>query len=246
MKKIAIVGATSAIAEATIREFCPEGSAFVLCGRDRAKCERVKADALARGACSVSVIDFDAARAGDSAGLFNKILALMSDIDIVFICFGELPSQEECETSDPTLTSNFQINLVSQIQIASSAASYFSERKIGCLAIVTSVAGVRGRQSNYFYGSAKGALSIFLQGLQHRFSGSAVRVVDLIPGLVDTPMTEDMEKGGILWSRPSDISPRVKSLLEHGDGRYYLPMYWGFIMAVIKVIPSFIFGKIRI
>ena len=129
--------------------------------------------------------------------------------------------------------------------MASIAANYFEKEKKGCIAVISSVAGDRGRQSNYIYGAAKGGVTTFLQGLRNRLSPSGVSVVTIKPGMVDTPMTAHLPKSP-LFAKPSDVGKGIYKAMLAGKDIAYLPVYWKLIMFVIKIIPEGIFKKMRL
>ena len=124
-------------------------------------------------------------------------------------------------------------------------ANYFEEKKDGCIAVISSVAGDRGRQSNYLYGSAKGAVSIFLQGLRNRLSKSNVHILTIKPGLVDSPMTAHLPKN-FLYSKPAVIANGIYSAIENKKDIVYLPKFWWLILTILKLIPESIFKKLSL
>jgi len=124
-------------------------------------------------------------------------------------------------------------------------ANYFETQKAGTLAVISSVAGERGRQSNYVYGAAKGAVSIFLQGLRQRLDKSGVHVLTIKPGFVDTPMTKELKKG-LLWADPQAVAKLIHKGVAAKKSIIYTPGYWALIMAVIKAIPERLFKKIAL
>ena len=159
---------------------------------------------------------------------------------------GTLPDQKECEEKVEKTVFEFGINALSTIALCLKAAKIFEEQKSGLLAVITSVAGDRGRQSNYIYGSAKGAVNIFLQGLRNRLTKYGVSVVTVKPGFVDTPMTAHLPKN-LLFSKPEVIAKGiVKAINKNKSKEIYLPGYWRIIMLIIKYIPGKIFNKLSL
>jgi len=118
-------------------------------------------------------------------------------------------------------------------------------QKSGTIAVITSVAGDRGRQSNYVYGSAKGMVSTFLQGLRNRLYRAGINILDIKPGFVDTPMTIDFKKGP-LWVSPEKIAEGIVEAIDKQKTEVYLPWFWKFIMLIIKLIPESIFRKMKL
>jgi NAD(P)-dependent dehydrogenase (short-subunit alcohol dehydrogenase family) len=111
---------------------------------------------------------------------------------------------------------------------------------------VSSVAGDRGRQSNYAYGAAKGGLALYMQGLAHSLAPVGARAVVVKPGFVDTPMTDGMAKGGPLWARPEAIAKAIRSAASRGGPIQYAPGFWRMIMLAIRAVPAFVFHKTKL
>jgi decaprenylphospho-beta-D-erythro-pentofuranosid-2-ulose 2-reductase len=124
-------------------------------------------------------------------------------------------------------------------------AKQLEQQGHGCIAVISSVAGDRGRQSNYVYGTAKGALSIFLQGLRNRLGKTGVQVLTIKPGFVDSPMTKDFDKG-LLWVKPAMIAQGILRAIEKKKEVVYLPFFWRYIMLIIKMIPEKIFKRLTL
>jgi len=131
------------------------------------------------------------------------------------------------------------------IAMASVAANYFEQQNYGTLAVISSVAGDRGRQSNYVYGAAKGTISLFMQGLRNRFGKTDIKIITIKPGMVDTPMTADMPKNP-LYSTPITIGKGIFEAMVNGKEIAYLPTYWRLVMFIIKHIPEFVFKKLSL
>jgi short-subunit dehydrogenase len=125
-------------------------------------------------------------------------------------------------------------------------AHTFELRDGGTIAVITSVAGVRGRASNFVYGSAKALVSTLLAGLRHRLAATGVRVIDIRPGFVDTPMTAGFRKGGPLWATPDRVARDIVAAVERGAGVVYTPWFWRWIMLVIRHVPESIFVRTKL
>ncbi|MDQ3267568.1 MAG: SDR family NAD(P)-dependent oxidoreductase, partial [Pseudomonadota bacterium] len=136
-------------------------------------------------------------------------------------------------------------NFLSVVSLLTLLANRFEEQGHGCLAVISSVAGDRGRQSNYFYGSAKGGLSVFLQGLRNRLASRGVQVLTIKPGFVDTPMTTGFKKGA-LWVGPNVIAAGIHRAIRRHSNEVYLPWFWWGIMTIIKAIPERIFKHLKL
>ena len=166
-------------------------------------------------------------------------------MDTVLIAHGTLPDQKSCEQSFETARREFEINALGVMSLLTHAANRFERQGFGTLAVIGSVAGDRGRQSNYVYGAAKGAVSIFLQGLRNRLNTRGVRVLTIKPGFVDTPMTADFAKG-ILWSDPEQVAGGIYKAIEKKKDIVYLPWFWSPVMRMIRGLPETIFKRLHL
>lgn len=245
MKKILIVGATSALATVTARCFAREGAALHLVARDHEKLERLAGDLRTRGAQHVSTSIFDALSPSSHAELVRHAAEELEGIDGALIAHGTLPSQELCQTQWAATEQALSINLMSPLAFLTELGLYFEKRKKGNITVISSVAGDRGRQSNYVYGAAKGGLSIFLQGLRNRLAHHGVSVTTIKPGFVDTPMTAHLPKG-LLFASPERVGDRIYKAMKRGESVVYTPWFWRLIMGIIVCIPEFIFKKLRL
>jgi short-subunit dehydrogenase len=240
-----IAGATSAIAQATARLLARRGASFFLVARDARKLDAVAADLRARGAPRVecAVADLDAlerhGRLVDEAG------ACLGGIDIALIAHGILPDQAQCEADFSRALAALNTNFVSAASLAAELGNRLEKRGRGTIAVIGSVAGDRGRQSNYVYGAAKGGLAVFLQGLRHRLHRSGVNVVTVKPGFVDTPMTRHFPKGA-LWATPQRVAEGIVRAIDRRRHEVYLPGFWRLIMAVVRGLPEKIFLRTRL
>lgn len=246
MNKWLIIGATSAIAEATARLWATRGYSFFLAARDTRKLEIVKQDLTSRGAVRVECGTFSADNNDTLTAVFDEAAAALGGLDGVLIAHGSLPDQSHCEQDLNLALKEIQTNGLSVIHLCAYAANYFETRKSGTIAVISSVAGDRGRKSNYVYGAAKGMVSIFLQGLRNRLAASNVQVLTIKPGFVDTPMTQSFDKSGALWAQPEAIGSGIVSAVDRGRDVVYLPWFWACIMLVIKHVPEFIFKRMSL
>jgi short-subunit dehydrogenase len=156
-----------------------------------------------------------------------------------------LGNQKEDEISVPNILGNIHTNFLSAASIMTIMALKMERQGYGTIAVISSVAGDRGRQSNYVYGSAKAALSVFADGMRGRLLSKNVRVCLIKPGFVDTPMTKDYKKG-LLWVGPDAVAQGIEKAITHERDRVYLPWFWCVIMFVIRSIPERIFKKLKI
>lgn len=246
MKSVLILGATSAIAQAVARLLAGEGTRLFLVARSPGALEAVRADLAARGAEIGGTFLADLADPASHAAAIAAADATLQGLDAVLVAYGSLPDQAACEASPQATIEAIGTNFTSYAALLTLLAQKLEDRRRGTLVVLTSVAGDRGRRSNYVYGSAKGATSIFLEGLEHRLAASGVAVVNIKPGMIDTPMTAAFRKGP-LWSTPARIAPAiVRCLRSERGGVRYVPWYWRPIMAVIRAIPRNVFGKMKL
>lgn len=245
MKKILIVGAASAIAEHYARLEAGDGGAFCLVGRSPGRLQAIADDLRVRGASDVFVSPMDVNEVERHAGMLDEAWDRLGGIDVVLLAHGTLPDNAEC-AADPALAlREFATNGSSTIALMAAAAVRLEAQGGGTLAVVSSVAGDRGRASNYLYGSAKAAVTAYASGLRQRLHGSGVNVVTIKPGFVDTPMTRDFRKG-LLWASPQAVARGIVRAIDRRRAVAYLPWFWWAIMRVITHIPEPVFRRIRL
>ncbi|GKT13004.1 MAG: decaprenylphospho-beta-D-erythro-pentofuranosid-2-ulose 2-reductase [Thiomicrorhabdus sp.] len=244
-KNILIIGATSAIAQATIRLYAEQKNNLYLLGRNREQLASIASDAKVRGANQARFQAFDVNQFDSHEAIINSVFKHFDTLDIVLIAHGTLPDQEACQQSTQVMLQEFNTNAISTISLLTLLANHFEAQKKGSIAVITSVAGDRGRQSNYVYGAAKGMVSIFLQGLRNRLSPANVQVLDIKPGFVDTPMTADFKKGA-LWAKPEQIAKAIVKGIDRNKDTLYTPFFWADIMFIIRNIPEWIFKRLKL
>lgn len=245
--RVVILGGLSAIAQATARLYAAEGAALLLAARTQDRLDLVAADLKARGAAQVETVALDLESAADQAPeLLNEWGAKLGGLDHVHVIYGYLGAQPEAQASPAELKRILGVNFTSAALWCEAAANYFRFRKRGSLVVVSSVAGDRGRQSNYAYGAAKGGIALFVQGLAHSLAGTGARAVAVKPGFVDTPMTDGMNKSGALWAQPDQIAAVLRKAADKGPPIQYAPGLWRMIMLVIRSVPSFVFHKTKL
>lgn len=246
MKKIFVFGAYSALAFETLKHFNQDDTKLYLCGSTLSKLETIKADLLARTPnLEIFLKEVNALEFENHTKILTDAAYQMKGIDLVFIAHGTLPDQERTQNSVEETLHHFNINCNSIISLSTLAANYMEQQGFGTIAVISSVAGERGRKSNYIYGSAKGAVSLFLQGLRNRMYSKNVNVLTLKPGMVSTPMTAHMPKGA-LFADPKKVGKLIyKSILSKKDISY-IPSFWRLIMFIIRSIPESIFKKLSL
>ena len=248
LKRVVIFGATSAIAEQVARNLVSQGSHLYCVGRNSQKLEAIIQDLKVRGGNSQRIDGYSADLTDIAVHqrLIDEAKSFLGEIDAVLIAHGTLPNQQACQASVTQTLREVETNALSVVTLLTPLANLMEEQQHGVIAVISSVAGDRGRQSNYVYGASKGMISIFLQGLRNRLSNSNVDVVTIKPGFVDTPMTSEFDTSGFLWSTPERVANGIINAMKKGKGEVYLPGFWRGIMIVIKMIPEFIFKRMSL
>ncbi|OJA77845.1 short-chain dehydrogenase [Burkholderia ubonensis] len=246
MKNILIVGATSAIATACARKWASEGARLFLVARNGERLDQVADDLRARGASLTECHRLDIDDLGAHADMLAHCAQALGKLDIVLVAPGTLPDQNACE-ADPTIAvREFNTNAVSLIALLTPLANVLAAQGSGTLAVISSVAGDRGRGSNYLYGSAKAALSAFCEGLRARLFKVGVHVVTIKPGFVATPMTEGMPLPGPLVAVPEKVATDIVRAIDRQTNVLYTPWFWTGIMLIIRSIPQRIFKRLSL
>lgn len=243
MKNILVIGATSAIAIACARKWAVDGERFFLVARNRVRLEQVSADLVARGASFVACHALDIDRHDEHPDMLEKCALELGTIDIVLMAPGTLPNQKACEDDPMLAVREFNTNAVSVIALLTPIANILAAQKRGTLAVISSVAGDRGRPSNYLYGSAKAALSTFLEGLRARLFKQGVHVLTIKPGFVATPMTAGLPLPGPLVATADRVGAEIVQGIDKRKNLIYTPRFWWGIMLVIRSVPQFMFKR---
>ena len=245
--KILVLGATSAIAEQWARLRAEQGDSLLLVARDAEKLEAIRRDLEARGASSVEIAVEDLGETENASKRFDKFIDTMDGIDVTFIAYGILGGQDLAETDPAHLERILTINFSSAVLWAELTARAFQLQGQGTLIGISSVAGDRGRKTNYAYGAAKAGFSTYLAGMAHRFAGSDVHVLTVKPGFVDTPMTAHIEnREGPLWATPEAVAKAIERAVRKRKTTVYTPWFWRFIMLIIIHLPRFVFNRMKI
>jgi len=244
---VLIFGATSAMAVHTARNFAAQHVNLGLVGRDQLRLEALAEDLKIRGAQQVEI--FPGFDADDDTTILQTVDAAwkrFESINHVLIAYGTLPDQSKAETDTGVLRNAVEVNFLSVAGLCHAVADRMLAQGSGTLSVISSVAGLRGRQSNYVYGSAKGGLNLFLQGLRNRLHPKDIRVLTLLPGFVDTPMTRDVQKGPLFISAEKAGSHIHKAMTRKKADVVYVPGFWWMIMRVICSIPEPVFKKLKL
>ncbi|HEY4083315.1 MAG TPA: SDR family NAD(P)-dependent oxidoreductase [Burkholderiaceae bacterium] len=247
MKRIVIVGASSSMAEHCARRWAEGGNAhLVLVGRNETRLAAIAQDLRVRGVhvtAEIRCIDFESPIA--IAALVRE-LDSHAAIDIALVAHGSLPDQSQCQTDLAATAEALSINGVSPALFAEAFAGAMQRVGRGALAIIGSVAGDRGRKSNYVYGAAKGLVDRYVQGLQHRLAGTGVTVTLIKPGPTDTPMTAHLKQQGAKLADVEAVAKEIVDGIAAGRAEVYTPKKWALIMAVIRNLPRPIFHRMNI
>lgn len=245
MKKILIIGATSAIAEACARQWAQRGDKVFLAARKADAMSSVAADLATRGAAAVGQKVFDATQLDQHAALIHDAAAFMGGLDVVLIAHGTLSDQVRAQSDVDYALREIGVNGTSVVSLMTIAGEHLAAQGKGCIAVISSVAGDRGRQSNYVYGSAKALVSAFASGQRQRLRKVGVNVMTIKPGFVDTPMTTSFKKGA-LWAKPEKVASDILAGIDKGRSVVYTPGFWRLIMLIIKHVPEFVFVKLAL
>lgn len=244
--KIVILGALSAVAEATARIYAEEGAAILLAGRDAKRLEAVAQDLRVRGAAAAHVAAMDLAQVDGAA--VDKALdawtAELGGLDHVVLAYGGLGDQPTLERDLDAAAQLVDVNFRSAALWSLAVANRLEAQHSGALVVIGSVAGDRGRKSNHVYGATKAGLAVLVQGIAHRLAGSGARAVVVKPGFIDTPMTAHIPGDrGLLWAKPAAIARIVRRAADRGGPVVYAPGFWRLVLLIIRVVPAAIFHK---
>lgn len=244
MLKMMIVGATSAIAQETARCFATDGASFFLVARSQEKMETLKNDLLVRGADDVHCFVLDLNDFARHQEVVDAAIQAMNGLDSVIIAHGTLTDQRRAEEDFEYALQELNANAISVISLLTIIGNHFEQQRKGSIAVISSVAGDRGRGSNYIYGTAKAAVSTFLQGLRNRMAKAGVNVLTVKPGFVDTPMTADVKKN-FLFTSPEKVGSDIYDAMKNRRDILYTPWFWMGIMMIIRNIPERIFKRLN-
>ncbi len=243
MQNILIIGATSAIAEATARLYAADGAKIYLLARNKDRLKSITADLGIRGADSVGSAHFEANDLASHQALLDRAYQALGSFDIVLVAHGTLGNQKVSEASTEVAMQELQTNAMSTIALLTRLANMMEKQKYGTLAVISSVAGERGRPSNYVYGTAKAAVTTFCEGLRARLFKHGVHVMTIKPGMVETPMTAGMDMPGMLVAKSEDVARDIVNAVRKKKDILYTPWFWQFVMIGIIHIPTKTFKK---
>ena len=244
-RTVAILGSTSAIARAVAVAFARQGYSVILGARDVEENEMLAADIRVRCGVEARPVQFEAEDFDSHPGFLEKCFDLAKgSLEGVVLCFAFMDSQAKAQSDFAVARRMADVNYTAAISILELFAGHFEQRRSGFIAAVSSVAGDCGRQSNYIYGSTKGGLSVYLQGLRNRLYHSGVHVTTIKPGFVDTKMTFG-RPGLFLVASPEKAGQDIFNAIRKRKNVAYVPWFWRFVMLIFQHIPEFIFKRMR-
>ena len=244
-KKVLIIGATSAVAKETARIYATAGASLYLAGRNKDSLTQLQDDLLTRGARHVKYAVLDVNEYETHQSVVETASNDLGTIDIVVICHGLLIDHATC-THDTHKTLNvLSTNGISTVLLLTLLGRIMGSQSHGTIAVVTSVAGDRGRRSNYIYGAAKALVSTFLEGFRAAMHEQNIHVLDIRPGFIDTPMTAHVQNKGALWATPEKVARAIVKGIEHKKHVVYTPLYWRLIMLIVRAIPITAFKRLK-
>ena len=246
MKKVLIIGATSAIATACARIWATQGAHLFLVARDPSKLELLAGDLGIRGAESVATFQLRAEDTAAHSVMCDAAVEALGQLDIALIAHGTLPDQPACEADAGLALREFATNGTSVIALLTILANQFERQRSGALAVITSVASDRGRPSNYVYGSAKAAVSAFCEGLRARLFKLGVSLTEIRPGFVATPMTQGLPLPAALVVEPEVVAKQIVAAIDRRADLLYTPFIWNLIMLIVRNIPRRIFKRLNL
>ncbi|MCX7878045.1 MAG: SDR family oxidoreductase [Ignavibacteria bacterium] len=246
MSGVLILGSGSLIARACASEFASRNYNVYFAGRNKTEAEKLANDFHIRYEIKSSGFEFDATNFGSHKDFINNLFELANDIEYVLIAFGYLGKQEISQENFSEAEKVIDTNLTGVVSVCELIASYFIPKSSGTIAVISSVAGDRGGQSNYIYGSAKAGLSAYLSGLRSRLCKNNIHVLTVKPGFVDTPMTYGMKIPKLLLASPEKVGKDIFKAMLNKKNVIYTPFYWKWIMFIVKLIPESIFKKLKI
>jgi decaprenylphospho-beta-D-erythro-pentofuranosid-2-ulose 2-reductase len=245
-RRVLILGASSGIAQEASRCFAAEHAKIFLVARDPQKLRAVADDLRIRGAEAVETQQAELTNYSVYSQVINRAFTVWAGLEVALVAHGTLPDQSSAETDPAVLGRAIETNYVSVIMLLAQLATVFQKQGFGILSVIGSVAGDRGRRSNYVYGSAKAGVATFVAGLRLRLAVAGVTVVLIKPGWVNTPMTAHLKKN-FLFASAEQVGRGVYDAIISRKPRavVYLPWYWNWIMTIIRVVPEPIFAKLN-
>ena len=242
-RKVLVLGATSAIARATAVAFARRGDALYIATRDEDEAGRIASYLALRYGVTTHHGSFDLADTESHAVFVSQAVTSLGGLDGVVLAAGSMAEQSDAEKDFSLVETMVRVNYIGAMSILDRCAGYLKEQNSGFIVAISSVAGDRGRQSNYYYGSTKGALTVYLSGLRNAMKAAGVHVMTVKPGFVDTDMTYGI-KGMFLVASPGSVGESIAQAVTKKRDVVYVPWFWRYIMLIIRHIPEFIFKRL--
>jgi decaprenylphospho-beta-D-erythro-pentofuranosid-2-ulose 2-reductase len=243
MNRVLILGATSPIARALALRFASDGAKLYLAARNADEARRVAEDVSARAGVTALSGTFDASDFASHDEFIRGVASELGGLDGVVVCFGTLGDEDAAQTDPGEALATIHQNFTGAVSLITLGARHLEQQRSGFIIVIGSVAGERGRKKNYVYGSAKGALALFVQGLRGRLAESGVHVMTVKLGTVDTRMTWGRE-GALLTISPTKASDLIYAAYRKRAEVVYVPWFWRAIMGVVRMIPESRFKRL--
>jgi decaprenylphospho-beta-D-erythro-pentofuranosid-2-ulose 2-reductase len=241
--RIALFGANSDIATAVARRYAERGARIALVGRSHEALVASSDDLKVRGASDIAIVTADFSQSRDLSECATSAWNAFGGLDVALVAYGSLPDQQAAQTDLAEAERALNLNFTSPALLCGELARLFDAQRSGTIAVISSVAGDRGRQSNYVYGAAKGGLQRFLEGLRHRLFKAGVHVLDIRPGFVSTKMTAHLPQKGLLWATPDKVAADIMGAIDRKRAVLYAPWFWRWIMLVVRNVPVRLFHR---
>ena len=245
MSTLLLLGATSAISQAYLEQVCKQFERIMLVARSQEKLDPIAQHIRVLSGAEIRVQLANLGNMSIHQKLFADGSEYLGKIDQVMICYGDLTDQARSRDDSSYTVDQFTLNATSTISLSSHAARALARQGGGDLVVVGSVAGDRGRKSNYVYGAAKGAVATYLAGLGMEMESDNVRVLTVKPGFVDSPMTAHLKKGA-LWAAPAKVASDIATAVDRQKSVLYTPWFWRVIMLIIKLLPRFLLKRLPV
>lgn len=242
MPSVLILGAASDMAIAIAKKYASENYQVLLAARNVNRLEALQADMNIRSNAKCTLHEFDATRFETHQSFWDSLPVKPS---ITICVFGYLGDQEKAMTEWKESEKIIHANYTGAVSILNVVAQAYIQQKSGVIVGISSVAGERGRQSNYIYGSAKAGFTAYLAGLRNRLFHHGVHVVSVQPGFVNTQMTAHLQLPGILTAEPKEVADAIYKAVVNKKNTIYVRWFWRYIMLIIKIVPEFIFKKMK-
>ena len=242
-QSVLILGASSDVAKELAYQYAEKGYNLLLAARDRRQMEDLCKDISIRFQVKCEPYELDVTDRGSHEEFINALPSLPK----ITVCLvGYLGDHDKAKTNAQEASKILDTNYNGVVSVLDPIATKYESAKEGVIAVFSSVAGDRGRQSNYYYGSAKAALSAYLSGLRNRLASSGVHVVTIKPGFIKTRMTEELDLPGLLTAMPAEVASATIKSIARKKNVVYTKWFWRYIMLIIKSIPEPIFKKLKL